>query len=192
MSESRHNINEIEQIKQNQSFFATPRKFKDISIELFLESDIGNEYLVWLNNSHHLQYSDQQLKVHTVDTSKDYLKSFVGSPNLFLKVLNGSRDMVATLTVYIDADHKVHHCGILVDPNSAGKGLGSKAWVALTHYICPSLGARKVVAGTLENNIAMIKLFEISEMNFEARLREEKQYDGKLYDVLIYSRFYSQ
>jgi RimJ/RimL family protein N-acetyltransferase len=100
--------------------------------------------------------------------------------------------MVGTLTVYIDANHNVHHCGILVDPNAAKRGFGRKAWVALTRHICPNLGARKVVAGALESNIAMIKLFEISGMRFEARLCAEKQYDGKLHDVLIYSRFCSQ
>lgn len=192
ISESRHNLNEVEQINKNQSFFSILRKYEDISIELFFESDISNEYLVWLNNSHHMQYSDQQLKVHTKDTSKDYLKSFTGSPNLFLKILDSSRVMVGTLTVYIDANHNVHHCGILVDPNAAKRGFGRKAWVALTRHICPNLGARKVVAGTLESNIAMIKLFEISGMSFEARLCDEKQYDGKLHDVLIYSRFCSQ
>jgi RimJ/RimL family protein N-acetyltransferase len=192
MNNSRHNLNEVEQVNLNQSFFSSSRKFEDISIELFFESDLSYEYLVWLNNSNYMQYSDQQLEVHTLDTSRDYLKSFTDSPNLFLKVLNSSGVMVGTLTVYIDVNHKVHHCGILVDPNAAKRGFGRKAWMALTHHICPNLGARKVVAGTLESNIAMIKLFEISEMNFEARLCDEKQYGGKLYDVLIYSRFCPQ
>lgn len=188
LSESRHDFNEVEQINRNQSFFASPKKFEEISIEFFVESDISNQYLAWLNDSHHMQYSDQQLKVHTLDTSVDYLNSFKNTANLFLKVLNNSRVMVGTLTVYIDVINDIHNCGILIDSNLVGRGYGKRAWTALTHQVCPNLGARKIVAGTLENNNAMIKLFEISDMSLQARLRNEKQYGGKLYDVLIYSR----
>jgi hypothetical protein len=188
MSKSRYDLNKVEQINRNQAFFDSPKKFEDISIELFVESDISNQYLAWLNNSHHMQYSDQQLKVHTIDTSVDYLNSFKNTPNLFLKVLNISREMVGTLTVYVDVISNIHNCGILIDSNLVGRGYGKRAWTALTHKVCPSLGARKIVAGTLENNNAMIKLFEISDMSLQARLRDEKQYGGKLYDVLIYSR----
>ena len=188
MSKSGHDFNEIEQINRNQSFFASPKKFEDISIELFVESDISNQYLAWLNNSHHMQYSDQQLKVHTIDTSVDYLNSFKNTPNLFLKVLNISREMVGTLTVYIDVISNIHNCGILIDSNLVGRGYGKRAWTALTHKVCPSLGARKIVAGTLESNYAMIKLFDASDMSLETRLRDEKHYGGETHNVLIYSR----
>ena len=188
MSKSRHDFNEVEQINRNQSFFASPKKFEDISIELFVESDISNQYLAWLNNSHHMQYSDQQLKIHTVDTAKDYLNSFKNTANLFLKVLNDSRVMVGTLTVYIDVISNIHNCGILIDSNLVGRGYGKRAWTALTHQVCPSLGARKIVAGTLESNYAMIKLFDTSNMSLETRLRDEKHYGGKTHNVLIYSR----
>jgi len=188
MSKSRYDLNKVEQINRNQAFFDSPKKFEDISIELFVESDISNQYLAWLNNSHHMQYSDQQLKVHTLDTSVDYLNSFKNTANLFLKVLNNSRVMVGTLTVYIDVFNDIHNCGILIDSNLVGRGYGKRAWTALTHKVCPSLGARKIVAGTLESNYAMIKLFDASDMSLETRLRNEKHYGGKTHNVLIYSR----
>jgi RimJ/RimL family protein N-acetyltransferase len=135
-----------------------------------------------------MKFSDQQLKVHTVETAKDYIDSFKNTANLFLKILNNSRVMVGTLTVYIDVIMDIHNCGILIDSNLVGKGYGKKAWTALTHQVCPSLGARRIVAGTLESNFAMIELFEASDMGFESRLRNEKHYGGKSHDVLFYSR----
>ena len=56
-----------------------------------------------------MQFSDQQLKVHTVETAKDYIDSFKNTANLFLKILNNSRVMVGTLTVYIDVIMDIHY-----------------------------------------------------------------------------------
>jgi RimJ/RimL family protein N-acetyltransferase len=179
---------ETEQIERNRRYFLKPRNFEDFSIDIFSESDISDNYLSWLNDSYHMQFSDQQLKVHTVETAKDYIDSFKNTANLFLKILNNSRVMVGTLTVYIDVIMDIHNCGILIDSNLVGKGYGKKAWTVLTHQVCPSLGARRIVAGTLESNFAMIELFEASDMGFESRLRNEKHYGGKFHDVLIYSR----
>jgi RimJ/RimL family protein N-acetyltransferase len=179
---------ETEQIERNRRYFLKPRSFEDFSIDIFSESDISDNYLSWLNDSYHMQFSDQQLKVHTVETAKDYIDSFKNTANLFLKILNNSGVMVGTLTVYIDVIMDIHNCGILIDSNLGGKGYGKKAWTALTRQVCPSLGARRIVAGTVESNFAMIKLFEASDMSFETRLHDEKHYGRKSHDVLIYSR----
>ena len=188
MTKSNNYSKETEQIERNRQYFLKPRNFETLSIDTFSESDINDNYLSWLNDSYHMQFSDQQLKVHTVETTKDYINSFKNTPNLFLKILEDSRVMVGTLTVYIDVIMNIHNCGILIDSNLVGKGYGKKAWTVLTHQICPSLGARRIVAGTLESNFAMIKLFEASDMGFMSRIRNEKHYSGKSYDVLIYSR----
>lgn len=188
MTKSNNYSKETEQIERNRQYFLKPRNFENLSIETFSESDINDNYLSWLNDSYHMQFSDQQLKVHTVETTKDYINSFKNTPNLFLKILENSRVMVGTFTVYIDVIMNIHNCGILIDSNLVGKGYGKKAWTVLTHQICPSLGARRIVAGTLESNFAMIKLFEASDMGFMSRIRNEKHYGGKSYDVLIHSR----
>lgn len=182
----------LNQIKNNKLYFAKNQYFGDLRIDFFHEMDIDESYLSWLNNSEHMKYSDQQFEHHTRESSRNYLSSFEGTPNLFLKVLNNSQIMIGTLTIYIDVNHNVHNCGILIDPNLGGMGYGKSAWTALINEICPSLGARKIVAGTLENNSAMIKLFQYSNMNFEARLRSEKEFLGRSIDVLIYSRFVSR
>jgi RimJ/RimL family protein N-acetyltransferase len=106
--------------------------------------------------------------------------------------MNNSGVMIGTLTVYIDVTYDIHNCGILVDPNLVGRGYGKRIWTALTRQVCPSLGARKIVAGTVESNFAMIKLFEASDLRLETRLLDEKFYGGKTHDVLIYSRLVTE
>lgn len=177
------------QIKRNREYFDAKISINELFFEYFTEEDISAHYLSWLNNSAHMRHSDQQLQIHTYESSRTYLKSFDNTPNLFLKVLNKNLEMIGTLTIYIDVNHGVHSCGILIDPDLGGMGYGKSAWNALVNEICPSLGARKIVAGTLDTNHVMIKLFQSSQMRFEARLISEKQYLGKCFDVLIYSHF---
>jgi len=192
MNKSQNYLKEIEQVDRNRSYFLKPRAFEDFSIAHFAQSDINDKYLSWLNDPHHMQFSDQQLKFHNVESAKDYINSFNDSANLFLKVLNNSGVMIGTLTVYIDVTYDIHNCGILVDPNLVGRGYGKRIWTALTRQVCPSLGARKIVAGTVESNFAMIKLFEASDLSLETRLHNEKFYGGKTHDVLIYSRIVTE
>jgi len=177
------------QMEQNRIYFSSPRIFDDINISIFEKSDICDEYLAWLNNPQHMQFSDQRFKVHSKESSLKFIESFEHSPNLFLKIANSTGLLVGTLTVYIDVHNHTHNCGILIGSNYSSAGYGKKAWVALTHEICANLGAHKIVAGTMETNLAMVKLFETSSMRLEARLRREKIHEGKEVDVLIYSRF---
>lgn len=179
------------QINQNLLYFSIPRRFDEIQIDLFNEADISEEYLTWLNDQKHMQFSDQRFKRHTQNSSLEYIKSFEGTPNLFLKVSSTSGVMVGTLTAYIDVEELTHTCGILIGPRFSRAGYGKRAWFAMTHQICPALGARKIVAGTLESNLAMVKLFEFSDMNFDARVRGENFYNGHQVDVLMYSRLLS-
>ena len=188
MSESYYTKRSVQQILQNRSYFASGKTFDDLTINMFTFSDISLDYVSWLNDSRHMQFSDQQFKVHDLESSRRYVQSFEDTPNLFLKAVNSAGSMVATLTLYIDPEHRVHNCGILVNPKETRRGYGRKAWAALTMEISPDLGARKIVAGCVESNQPMIRLFELSKMDFGARLRAEKEYSGKSEDILIYSR----
>ena len=188
MTTPQNHSKETDQVERNRRYFLKPRNFENLSIDYFTEFDITDDYLSWLNDRNHMQFSDQQLKIHTRETAKIYIDSFKNTTNLFLKIINNSSVMVGTLTVYIDVNTDIHNCGILIGLNSVGKGYGKRAWSALTNQICPSLGARKIVAGTIESNVAMLRLFEASGMTFESRLHEAKHYGDKSHDVLIYTR----
>ena len=70
---------ETEQIERNRRHFLKPMNFEDFSIDIFSESDISENYLSWLNDSNHMQFSDQQLKVVTSFLSDTLGKWVVGS-----------------------------------------------------------------------------------------------------------------
>jgi RimJ/RimL family protein N-acetyltransferase len=160
----------------------------EVELTDFTEDDISEKYLSWLNDPLHMKYSSQRFMEHTYDSTIQYLYSFVGTPNRFFAIkVNGK--LVGSATLYVNPNYKTASPGILIAPEYLGKGFGKKAWELLVFNLPTQLGIRKVSAGTLEVNIAMIKLFEFCNMEFEARLVGEGIFNDLPADILLYRTF---
>ena len=159
----------------------------EIVISDFQEADISEKYISWLNNKQHMKFSQQRFVNHSLSTAKDYLASFENCDNRFYAIKSSS-DLVGTGTIYINQSYGTCSVGILIGPEFSGQGYGKQAWQLLTTVIPENLGLRKVSAGTLETNKAMLRLFEESRMQFEARLVQEGIFEDSAVDVLLYSR----
>ena len=154
----------------------------------FTEGDISAKYISWLNNPVHMKYSTQRFIGHTHDSAIDYLNSFEGTPNRFFAIkVNG--ELVGSATFYVNPEYRTASPGILIAPEHVGKGFGKRAWELLVLDLPNQLGIRKVSAGTLELNLAMIKLFDSCKMEFEARLVGEGVFNEIPTDILIYRKF---
>jgi len=162
----------------------------EVVISNFIQSDISEKYLSWLNNPEYMQYSTQRFFDHTFDSTLSYLESFTNSSNHFFSI-KVSNELVGTATLYVNSTYRTASPGILIAPEHAGKGFGKQAWKLLIGDVPVQLGIRKVSAGTLEVNKAMIRLFESSNMEFEARLTGEGLLNGIPSDILLYRKFTS-
>ena len=91
--------------------------------------------------------------------------------------------------MYVNSAYGTASPGILIAPEHAGKGFGKQAWNLLIGDIPVKIGIRKVSAGTLALNKAMIRLFESSNMEFEAKLIGEGIFNDTPTDVLLYRKF---
>ena len=155
-----------------------PFKHEGFTFSLFMESDITPEYMTWLNDTLHMRYSQQAEMVHTPETSKAYLESFQGTPNLFLSI-NHKSTFVGTSTIYINEYGLQGNIGIMIGREHAHKGLGKRIWKILVELIAPRIGLREVIAGTRVDNSAMISLFEAAHMErirlLESGLTDELQ-----------------
>ena len=154
----------------------------------FSRGDISEKYLSWLNDPVHMQYSSQRFFDHTFDSTLSYLESFTNSSNHFFSIKVG-KELVGTATLYINSAYSTASPGILIGPEHAGKGFGKQAWKLLIGEVSVQLGIRKVSAGTLEVNKAMIRLFKSSNMEFEAKLIGEGVFNDIPTDVLLYRKF---
>ncbi len=75
------------------------------------------------------------------------------------------------------------------DKVNQGQGFGLDAWNSTINYIFKIKKIRKILAGTMDCNISMKKIFIKSGMSFEARFKRQEILVGKYFDIVYYSIF---
>ena len=162
-----------------------------IYLSKFDKNLITEKYLNWLNNPKVVRYSSQRFKLHTLDSSLEYLESFENSSNLFFSVrLNGSNEFIGTMNAYISDNDKTADIGILRGEVSQwGNGLGLDCWQTLMNFLLKEKHIRKVTGGTLSCNLGMISIMKSAGMELEAVKKKQQIIEGYECDELYFSIF---
>jgi RimJ/RimL family protein N-acetyltransferase len=166
-------------------------KGERVWLQPFTEADVTPAYLGWLNDPVVTRYSNQRFARHTRESSLSYLRSFTGSPNLFFSMRRRSDGLaLGTMTAYVARHHGTADVGILIGQRAAwGQGYGLDAWSTLLLWLLHERGLRKVTAGALDCNAAMLRLMERSGMHAEGARRRQEIVEGVEHDILYYARF---
>lgn len=114
----------------------------------------------WLNDKDLMKYSEQRHRHHTVISQWEYIDSFI--PPSEFRIISAGGEMVGTITAHVDKHNKVADMGILIG-DKQGQGYGTEAWTALMEHLFGA-GIRKIEAGCVDQNQAMIRVFEHSGM----------------------------
>jgi ribosomal-protein-alanine N-acetyltransferase len=157
----------------------------------FQESDICDNYISWLRDPVVTQFSNQRFFTHSFESCLNYFRGFRDSPNLFLKIQRTS-DMVfiGTMTTYFNPWHGTADVGILIgDRSSWGAGYGQDAWNTQLSWLSKASFIRKITAGTMRPNHAMVRLMERSGMKLEAIRFQQEMLDHSPQDLLYYCLF---
>lgn len=172
------------------SEFMTLRGSK-VSIMNFNDEDLTVEYLNWLNDPQVVRYSNQRHRRHDESSCSDYLRSFDESSNLFLKIVRlFDNKTVGTMTAYVSIYDCTVDMGIMLGERSAwNRGLGHDAWITLLKWFLEEKMVRKVTAGTMKSNYAMVKIMENCEMKLEAVRPGQVLLDGVPQDMVYYGKF---
>lgn len=160
-------------------------------IRMFLEKDISNEYLAWLNDQSTMRYSRQSEQLHSRQSALSYLASFDNTSNLFLAIDNIETDKsIGTMTVYIEKHHGTADIGILIgERNLWGQGFGFDAWSTIMDHLSQSRKIRKITGGAVSSNAGMIRVMERAGMTLEATRNAQRVIDGQLVDEILYAKF---
>lgn len=164
---------------------------EQVLLKPFCARDISPEYVDWLNDPVVVKYSNQRFTTHSIESCKAYLASFDGTPNRFIKVeqKDGGR-FVGTMTVYVSVPHRTVDVGILIGrPPVWGKGIGQDSWNTLLRWLLDQPSVRKVTAGAMRCNEAMVKIMERSGMVMEAVRPKQELLDGVPQDLVYYGIF---
>lgn len=157
----------------------------------FLASDVTNVYVSWLNDPQVVRFSNQRFRQHSLSSCLDYVSSFHGTANRFLKILRQEDGrMVGTMTAYAALHHGTVDMGIMVGCLSAwGQGIGQDAWNTLLHWLLSAGGVRKVTGGAMRSNQAMVRIMERSGMTLEAVRPGQEVLDGVPQDLVYFGKF---
>ncbi|MBI5716563.1 MAG: GNAT family N-acetyltransferase [Burkholderiales bacterium] len=171
-----------------------------VRLRPFTAADITDTYLAWLNDPEVVRYSNQRFVRHTRESCERYFASFdgpAGSANLFVSLRVAKPDAsergeipVGTLTAYRSLPHGTADVGILLGERAVwGQGIGLEAWRLLTDWLLTTPGLRKLTAGTLACNRAMLTVAERSGMQREGVRRAQEMIDGVPTDIVQFARF---
>jgi len=139
----------------------------------------------WLNNKELMRYSEQRHRKHTLDSQRDYIESFQ-DPNIFLEIHSG-REIIGTVTAFVDGYNKVADVGILIGEQGRS-GFGSEAWKAFCDHLIAH-GIRKIEAGCIDSNLAMMNVARKYEMILEGRRFEHFMFEGEPRDMALWAKY---
>lgn len=164
-----------------------------VRLRPFGPEDITDAYIGWLNDPEVTRYSNQRFRTHTRENCEAYLAGFAGTPNLFVCVRDAADDAaIGTMTAYRNLHHGTCDVGIMIGARDHwGGGYGQEAWNLLSGWLLDPRGGavRKLTAGTLAVNGAMVRLMERSGMTLEAVRREQEIVEGEPVNMVHYARF---
>jgi len=162
-----------------------------IELRSFTTDHVTRDYIGWLNDPLVTRYSNQRFKHHDTDSCLSYLKSFVGTDNIFLAMhLRDSGHFIGTMTAYLAVPHAVIDLGILIGDRSAwGQGLGLEAWQLLMGYMLEVKKVRKITGGTLSCNLGMISIMKKSGMQPDGVRTRQELVEGVAHDIVYFARF---
>lgn len=159
-----------------------------LSLIPFTAEFLTEQYVSWLNDPEVMRYSEQRFKRHGVSSCREYMASFEGTANFFWALVTRDPESgghVGTATAYVDVHNKVADVGILIgDKTQWGKGYGGEAFRSIIDFLFREAGVRKVSAGTMVANKAMVALMRRSGMEEECRRKRHFLLDHEEVDLV--------
>ena len=157
-----------------------------IFLSVFDKTNICELYISWLNDKEIVKYSKQSLIKHSKISCTKYLETFNNTNNLFLCISSHKNEMIGTMTAYINENQSSADIGILIgNKKFRSLGYGFNAWMLLQNYLFNDLYINKITAGTMSENLAMIKIIEKSKMKFVYK-KTDKYFDDEKFSVQFY------
>lgn len=147
------------------------------------------EIVGWLNNKEVVKYSEQRHKEHNKFSQAAYIHTFKGKDRYWGIYL--ANDLIGTISYRIDEDNGIANVGILIGTKEHhGKGYGFEAWRRICDYLFKVWNIRKIEAGCMAANHAMIGICQKYGMVEEGR--QEKHFlldDGLTTDLIHWGKF---
>ncbi len=164
-----------------------------VSIVPFQPHHLTSRYVGWLNDAEVVRYSEQRHKTHTLESCAAYAASFKGGLNRLWAIETTVYGHVGNISATIDIPNRVADLAIVVgEKRVQGQGVGTAAWNSAMRQLYEEFGMRKITAGTMSENRAMMAIFDKSGMEIEGRRKAQFILDGRPVDLILAAKMSSQ
>ena len=158
----------------------------------FSEDYLTPRYVAWLNDPVVVRYSEQRHRRHTIESCRDYWRSFAGTAHQFWAILVSESHLghIGNINAHVDEKNRLADVGILIGEKTVwGQGYGLEAWSAVCKHLLDEEGMRKVTAGTMAVNEGMLRIMERSGMAADGRRLRHYLFEGKETDIIHMALF---
>jgi len=159
---------------------------KKVYLRLLEDSDIGEEYVGWLNDYEVTRYLETGKFPSTPESIRKYLERFQDSTtDLIFAIVDKDTDQhIGNVTLNrINWINQTADTGLIIGPKeSRGKGYAFEAWSLILEYAFHRLGLRKIIAGAVVDNAASITVLKKLGFKIEGTFRQEFLLDGEYRD----------
>jgi RimJ/RimL family protein N-acetyltransferase len=157
------------------------------------ESDLGEEYLSWLNDDEVTRYMETGAFPVTPADLRRYLERFQNSTTdlIFAIVDRQSDQHMGNVTLnHINWIHRTADTGIMIGRKEfCGKGYAFEAWSLLIEYAFTRLGLRRIIAGAIAGNTASVKVLTKLGFKIEGTRRQHALVDSEYRDGIQFGLF---
>lgn len=161
-----------------------------LTLAPFGPQHVSPRYVSWLNDQEVVRHSEQRHRAHSLETCRAYAESFAGSPNGLWAMLTRKGEHVGNVTATVDAPNAVAELGILIGERGHwGRGLATQAWTALADHLFRARGLRKIEAGAMEENAALLRVAHKLGMAPDGRRARRFVLDGREVDAVFFALF---
>ena len=157
-----------------------------LTLEPFSKVFLTERYVAWLNDKSVTAHSEQRHKSHTLESCHQFSENMRTAGHYVWAIVakdSPTLGHIGNLSAYIDLPNHVADLTILIGHRAAwGHGYGSEAWMAACRWLFDQAGIRKITAGTMATNVAMIGIMKKAGMIEEGRKKNQFLQDGQEVD----------
>lgn len=151
------------------------------------------QYVAWLNDPDVVRYSEQRHKSHTLESCRAFAESFDEGPSRLWAIERRDDDAhMGNIHADIDTHNSLADVAVLIGNRYAwGHGFGLEAWNAVLNWLINEGDIRKVVAGCMKSNRAMVRIMQKSGMSPDGERKAQYLLDGHPEDIVFCAKFRS-
>lgn len=165
-------------------------KGNNVYLRALMRSDADGYYPGWLNDDEVCSGNMHHVYPYSVEDSIKYIEGANNNEHRFVQAIIRNSDDSHIGNIALDNINYINSTAeftiLIGDKNCWGKGYAKEASKLICKHGFFTLNLNRIYCGTLETNIAMIKLAEYLSMVEEGRRRQAVFKGGRYVDVIEY------